>query len=117
MTKRDYFNTLTDLVSNSTMDNKDDVLAFIANEVAILDKKKDSAKKSAAKKKEASDVLKTAIVEALTTDPTSAADIATAVGTSKGKAVARLTALVNDGKVVKSVEKIDKKRVTMYALA
>lgn len=117
MTKRDYFTALTDLVSNSTMDNKDDVLAFIANEIAILDKKKASSKKSAAKKKEASDTLKAAIVEALTADPTSAADIATAVGTSKSKAVARLTALVNDGKAVKSVEKIDKKRVTVYALA
>lgn len=116
-TKRDYFTALTDLVNNSTMDDKDDVLAFIANEIAILDKKKASSKKNAAKKKAAADTLKDAIVEALTVDPTSAADIATAVGTSKGKAIARLTALVNDGKVVKSVAKIDKKRVTMYALA
>ena len=117
MTKRDYFATLTDLVNASTIDNKDDVLAFIANEIALLDKKTASAKKTAAKRKAAGDTLKTAIADALTADPASITDIATAVGTSNAKATARLTALVNDGKAVKSVIKVDKKKVTMYALA
>ena len=70
MTKRDYFNAISNAIAS--MESVDgvavaDVQAFIDARIAELDKKAESAKKSAAKKRAAGDELR-AQVEAVLTD-------------------------------------------------
>ena len=61
MTKRDYFNAISNAIAS--MESVDgvavaDVQAFIDARIAELDKKAESAKKSAAKKRAAGDELR-----------------------------------------------------------
>ena len=110
VTKRMVINGLLD----GTMKVTDaDAVAYLKNELALIDKK--AAKAKSAPKK--ADVLKDAILNALSTDAISGADMATKVGTSKAKATARLSALVRDGKAAKSTIKVDKKNVVVYTVA
>jgi len=114
MTKRDVINAM---LNDVNVNGNADYVAYLENELSLLDKKAASAKKSAAKKKAAGDALKDTILNALTADPTPIATIADTVGASKAKVTARLTSLVKDGKATKSVIKVDKKPVTVYSVA
>lgn len=110
ITKREVINGLLD----GTMKVTDaDAIAYLKNELSLIDKK--AAKAKTATKKV--DTLKDTIYNALTADAQSGDTIATAVGISKAKATARLSALVRDGKAAKSTMKVDKRNVVVYTLA
>ena len=110
LTKRDVINSM---LADANIKGNADYVAYLTNELSLIDKK--AAKAKSAPKK--ADVLKDAILNALTSDAISGADMATKVGTTKAKATARLSALVRDGKAAKSTVKVDKKNVVVYTIA
>lgn len=123
MTKRDYFNAISNAISS--MESVDgvaiaDVQAFIDARVAELDKKAESAKKSAAKKRAAGDELR-AQVEAVLTDELQTIDAITSQiegeEITRAKVQARLSQLVKAGIAVKDDVEDGKRKVKGYRLA
>lgn len=109
MTKKNWFAVLTEVVSNSNMENKEDALAFIAHEVELLEKK--SAKSGATKtQKENAKILVRIKAElakvgkAVTITELQAAS-AEMAQYSNQKLSALLKKLVESGEVVKTTEK------------
>lgn len=101
MTKRDYFNKLKGMVSDP------ELIAFIDNELALL-AKKNGAKKAPTKTQKENAVYKDTILASMSAGVLYAvAEIADMVDSdlSNQKVSALLTQLVNDGKVVRVVEK------------
>ena len=123
MTKRDYFNAISNAISS--MESVDgvaiaDVQAFIDARVAELDKKAESAKKSAAKKRAAGDELR-AQVEAVLTDELQTIDAIPSQiegeEITRAKVQARLSQLVKAGIAVKDDVEDGKRKVKGYRLA
>lgn len=123
MTKRDYFNAISNAIAS--MDSVDgvavaDVQAFIDARIAELDKKAESAKKSAAKKRAAGDELR-AQVEATLTDELQTIDAITSQiegeEITRAKVQARLSQLVKAGVAIKDDVEDGKRKVKGYRLA
>ena len=109
MTKKEYFAVLAEVVKQSSMENKEGALAFIAHEVELLEKK--SAKSGQTKtQKENAEILvkiKAALVEvgkAVTITELQAASAEMAEYSCQ-KLSALLKKLVENGEVVKTTEK------------
>lgn len=123
MTKREYFETWREMVvANEDMDQElaEGMIAFIDNEIALLDKRKESAAKRAAKKKEEGDELTETIFALIPDDAFITADeLVAAVGgdVSKNKVTARVGKLVRAGRVVKGDVKIDGTKKVAYSVA
>ena len=123
VTKKEYFGALRALVED--MDGVgdytvDEVLEFIDAQVAQIDKKNAKAKETAAKKRAESDVLTDKIFDLITDEAQTADEITAAVGdeeVTKSKVVARLSKLVEAGKVVKESVKFDSGKKMTYKLA
>lgn len=123
MTKRDYFNAISNAIAS--MESVDgvavaDVQAFIDARIAELDKKAESAKKSAAKKRAAGDELR-AQVEATLTDELQTIDAITSQiegeEITRAKVQARLSQLVKAGVAIKDDVEDGKRKVKGYRLA
>ena len=123
MTKRDYFNAISNAIAS--MDSVDgvavaDVQVFIDARIAELDKKAESAKKSAAKKRAAGDELRTQ-VEATLTDELQTIDAITSQiegeEITRAKVQARLSQLVKAGIAIKDDVEDGKRKVKGYRLA
>lgn len=123
MTKRDYFNAILNAIAS--MESVDgvavaDVQAFINARIAELDKKAESAKKSAAKKRAAGDELR-AQVEVTLTDELQTIDAITSQiegeEITRAKVQARLSQLVKAGVAVKDDVEDGKRKVKGYRLA
>ncbi len=109
MTKREV---ITAMLSDVAVNGNADYVAYLENEIKLLDKKNARAK-SAPKK---ADQFIDAVYGALTGDPQLIADIADKVGISAAKATARLNKLVADGKAVKGSVKVGKAKKVTYCL-
>lgn len=123
MTKRDYFNAISNAIAS--MESVDgvavaDVQAFINARIAELDKKAESAKKSAAKKRAAGDELR-AQVEAVLTAELQTIDAITSQiegeEITRAKVQARLSQLVKAGIAIKDDVEDGKRKVKGYRLA
>lgn len=123
ITKRDYFNAISNAIAS--MESVDgiavaDVQAFIDARIAELDKKAESAKKSAAKKRAAGDELR-AQVEAILTDELQTIDAITSQiedeDITRAKVQARLSQLVKAEIAVKDDVEDGKRKVKGYRLA
>lgn len=123
MTKRDYFNAISNAIAS--MESVDgvavvDVQAFIDARIAELDKKAESAKKSAAKKRAAGDELR-AQVEAVLTDELQTIDAITSQiegeEITRAKVQARLSQLVKAKVAIKDDVEDGKRKVKGYRLA
>ena len=125
ITRKDVLNTIvaitdTELefeVAEGVIVTGADIVEFAEKTLAQLEKKADSAK---AKKAEASDALREAVVAALSNEPATIAKITEAIdveGVTPAKVVARLTALVKAGVAEKSEVKLeDGRKIKAYAL-
>lgn len=120
MTKVDYFHQLAEIVENSEVENKDDILKFIEGSIEVLENRKRAAQERAEKKKNEPDELSDAVKAVLSGELQTADDIAAQIegeDVTKQKVVARLTKMVNAGTVRKdSVKTDDKRKVMGYAL-
>ena len=106
ITKRDYFNELKELVANL---NREDLVAFINHELELLDKK--ASNKTPSKTQVENENIKNVILATLIdiAKPSTITDIQTAntdlANLSNQKISALLTQLVNENKVVRTVDK------------
>ena len=110
MTKREV---ITAMLSDVNVNGNADYVAYLENEIKLLDKK--AARAKTAPKK--ADAYIDSIYDALTGDAQLIADIADKVGISPAKATSRLNKLVADGKAVKGSVKVGKAKKVTYALA
>lgn len=121
MTKRDYFNELRDLVTNSDVQNGEQLLAFINHELELLDKKNTASAKSAKRKDKAKDELAVSVFSALTAEPQTVVEILEKIsdeGATPSKLSYRLSKMVEAGTAVREMVKDSEtqRRVTAYRL-
>ena len=119
-TKAMYFAELREMVeAHWTEDkDKDELLGFIDNELAILEKRKAAASERAAKKRAESDALTDKIYEALGDEPMTIDAILEVVAdedVTRNKVTARLSKLVKAERVAKESIKIDGNKRMAYS--
>ena len=123
MTKAMYFAELREMVENWVdKEDREDLLGFIDNELAILEKRKAAASERAAKKRAESDALTDKIYEALGDEPMTIDAILEVVAEgdesiTRNKVTARLSKLFKAEKVVKESIKIDGNKRMAYSRA
>ena len=133
ITKREMFEALVAYAEAREMEitmgevtiNSDDFVAFATKEIEQLDKKAVKAKERAAAKRAEGDALTEAVLNVLTTELQTAAEVAAQLADLEDATVAkvsyRLGALVKDGKAVKEDTKVERdgKKATLkgYKLA
>ncbi len=121
LTKKDYFGIIREMVEGATVENKEELLAFVDKQVEMLDAKADKAKARAAEKRAEGDELRATVKAVLTNEFQGIEDILPQVEgeeITKAKIIARLTQLVKAGEVEKAKAKTeDKKEITVYKLA
>ena len=117
ITKRERFVEIIDVLNG--VDGTDDLVAFVNDQIALLDKKAAKAKETAAAKKVADpllDVVLTGVNDELST----VADIVARIGNADltaAKASYRLNKLAEAGTIVKDTVKVDKRSLVAYKLA
>lgn len=102
VTKKDCFNAIIDILMD--VENSAELVAFCEKEIAQLEKKAESAKAAAAKKKAAADVLTEAVAAALTDEFATIAEITERVEgdeVTSSKVQYRLNKLAECGRAVK----------------
>lgn len=113
ITKRDYYEMLKEIVTNSNVEGASELVEFIDKQVALIDTKAEKAKARNAEKKANGDELRDA-VQAILTDEFQTIDaiVAQVEGEeiTKAKVTARLTSLVNNGIAEKADVKDDEGR-------
>lgn len=113
ITKRDYYEMLKEIVTNSNVEGASELVEFIDKQVALIDTKAEKAKARNAEKKANGDELRDA-VQAILTDEFQTIDaiVAQIAGEeiTKAKVTARLTSLVNNGIAEKADVKDDEGR-------
>lgn len=115
MTRKQILEALKAIPANA------EYIDFIQHEIDMLDSRTQKAKEKREQKKAEADALKDKIYSVLTDELQTSADILDQVGAddenvTRGKVTARLTKLVNEGKVERADVKVDKKRVKGYRL-
>lgn len=113
ITKRDYYEMLKEIVTNSNVEGASELVEFIDKQVALIDTKAEKAKARNAEKKANGDELRDAVQEILTDEfQTIDAIVAQIEGEeiTKAKVTARLTSLVNNGIAEKADVKDDEGR-------
>lgn len=118
VTKRERFEDLKVVAAAA---GREDLVEFIDEQIAMLDRRLEKAKEYKAKKNAAPDELKVKIAAALTNSfmPADAITEIVAEGNeeiTKAKVTARLGQLVRAGEAEKITIKVDKRRVVAYAL-
>lgn len=114
------FNELKELVEAHIDDaaEREDLLDFIDNQIAAIDRKKEAATRRAEKKKAESDALKEAIFDKIGEDtPITVDEIVVAFDDpdiTRNKVTARLGKLFNEGRITKEQVKVDGKKKMAY---
>ena len=116
VTKRERFNEIIDVLSG--IDGTADLVAFVEDQIALLDRKAAKAKETAATKK-AEDALLPVVEAALTDELSTIADIVARIDVEDmtAKAASRLNKLVASGVAVKDTVKVDKRTLVAFKLA
>ena len=99
-TRKDYFNMIKDALADNA-----ELVAFCDKEIAAIDHKADKARERAALKATEPDTLMDAVLNVLTDEPMTVADILAAVneeGATAAKVANRASKLVRAGKAVKT---------------
>lgn len=115
MTKKDYFAQLVGIVENAELDNKTELLGFIAHEVELLNKKNSRSGKPTARQME-NEKIKTSILTILECGkPLTVSQIMVELNDSSlsnQRVSALLTQLKDSEEVVRTVEK----KVAYYSI-
>lgn len=121
LTKKDMFLLVKDVLEESDVEDKEDLIAFVDNQVAMIEKKAEKAKEKAAEKRAAGDELKDLVKSLLTNEYQTTLDLLEqidGVDITKAKVQARVTALVKDGYAEKADLKTEEgKTVKGYRIA
>lgn len=120
VTKKDNYEFLKRLVAEAQIDNRDDLTFFIDKQIAAIDYKAEKAKERAEERKAEGDELRSVVEAVLTEEYQTVDEIMEQIDgedLTKAKVVARLAQLVKNGDAVKTVEKMNGKRVMTYKLS
>ena len=119
LTKKDYYNEILSILTEK--DESQELIDFVQNQIATLDKRAEKAKERAAEKRAEGDELRETVKSVLTNDFQTVENIVSAINDeeiSKAKVIARLTQLVTLGEVEKTdVKSDDGKTRKAYRLA
>lgn len=123
ITKRERFEEIKSVLT--TVEGSEELVTFIEEQIAAIDKRNEADRKRTAEKKAEPDPLKDAIYATLTEDFKSLAEIIATVDytgdivVTKAKVVARLTALAKEGLIEKDSAKLEgeSRKVTVYRRA
>lgn len=119
LTKKDYYGMIREIVVESDIENKDELVAFVDKQVEAIDSRAAKAKERAASKKVEGDALRNQIEGLLTNEYQTAEDIlaqAQGADLTKGKITARLTQLIKAGVAEKEAIKVEDRKVMGYRL-
>ena len=122
-TKAMYFAELREMVVNWVdLENQDDLLEFIDKEIAVLERRKETARERAVERKAESDALTEKIFDALEDEFMTLDDILPLLDDeediTKNQVTSRLGRLFKAGKVEKEMVKVeDKKRMAYRKVA
>lgn len=120
MTKKQGYETLAEILSNTDIEEKDMLLDFISKEIASIETKAEKAKVRAAAKRAEGDELKETVKGLLTSEYQTISEITEQIDSdevSKQKVTARLTQLVKDGVAEKAEAKFEGgKKLAVYHL-
>lgn len=109
MTKKDYFNLVAEIVANADVENQEDIQAFIAHEIKLLEKKSSKSKPSKTQKENEGIMQEIVSVLATLDTPVTVTELMKAdermAVYSNQKLSALLKKLVDNGTVKKTVEK------------
>lgn len=113
------FNELKELIEAHVEDaaEREDLLDFIDNQIAAIDRKKEAAVRRAEKKKAESDALKEAIFDKIGDELITVDEIVVAFDdpdVTRNKVTARLGKLFNEGRITKEQVKVDGKKKMAY---
>lgn len=113
------FNELKELIEAHIDDaaEREDLLDFIDNQIAAIDRKKEAAVRRAEKKKAESDALKEAIFDKIGDELITVDEIVVAFDdpdVTRNKVTARLGKLFNEGRITKEQVKVDGKKKMAY---
>lgn len=121
ITKRENFESVLEILNNSNVEYKEELINFVTKEIEILDAKAEKAKERAAVRKAEGDALRAAVQAVLTEElQTIDAILSQDEGEelTKAKITARLTSLVNENIAVREeIKTEDGKKVKAYKLA
>ena len=113
ITKKDYYETLKEIVTNAKTEGASELINFINKQISLIEAKSEKAKARNAEKKANGDELRD-VVQAILTDEFQTIDaiVAQIEGEeiTKAKVTARLTSLVNNGIAEKTDVKDDEGR-------
>jgi hypothetical protein len=113
ITKKDYYETLKEIVANTKTEGASELINFINKQINLIEAKSEKAKARNAEKKANGDELRD-VVQAILTDEFQTIDaiVAQIEGEeiTKAKVTARLTSLVNNGIAEKTDVKDDEGR-------
>ena len=120
-TKKDYFMELKDIVMDCVEDEdaQAELVQFIDERLAELEKRKAGAAKRAAQKKAESDELTEEIFGLIGDELTTVDEVVIALDNeeiTRAKVTARLGKLVREGRIVKEDVKVDGKKRMAYRL-
>ena len=119
LTKKDYYGMIREIVVESDIENKDELVAFVDKQVEAIDSRAAKAKERAASKKVEGDALRNQVEGLLTNEYQTAEEIlaqAQGADLTKGKITARLTQLVKAGVAEKETIKVEDRKVMGYRL-
>lgn len=119
LTKKDYYGMIREIVVESDIENKDELVAFVDKQVEAIDSRAAKAKERAASKKVEGDALRNQVEGLLTNEYQTAEEIlaqAQGADLTKGKITARLTQLVKAGVAEKGTIKVEDRKVMGYRL-
>ena len=121
ITKRENFEKVLEILNDSNVEYKEELINFVAKEIKILDAKTEKAKERAAVRKAEGDALRAAVQAVLTEELQTIDTILSQVEgeeLTKAKITARLTSLVNENIAVREeIKTEDGKKVKAYKLA
>ena len=120
ITKKDYYETLKEIVTNTKTEGASELINFINKQISLIEAKSEKAKARNAEKKANGDELRD-VVQAILTDEFQTIDaiVAQIEGEeiTKAKVTARLTSLVNNGIAEKTDVKDDEgRKLKVYKL-
>ena len=119
LTKKDYYEMIKGIVTESDVENKEELVAFVDKQVEAIDSRAVKAKERAASKKVEGDALRAQVEGLLTNEYQTAEDIlaqAQGADLTKAKITARLTQLIKAGVAEKEAVKVEDRKVMGYRL-
>lgn len=118
MTKKDYYSLIREVVENTEVEDKNELIDFINKQISQIETKAEKAKIRATEKQKTGDELRSEVKAVLTNELQTIDTILAQINNediTKAKVVARLTQLVKNGEAEKEeVKTEDGKSIKAY---